>query len=92
MLQTLHTLQKQCYNIKHQGAPRLIQVLFGQTSLSKANEQERNSIKFYNNELNEDQKEAVRFSLTSPEIALIHGPPGKTSDLCEKDFFNTKSF
>lgn len=75
MLQALHSLKSICQNRK-QEAPRLIQVLFGQKTLSKPNEQQQRSVKFYNKDLNEDQKEAVRFSLTSPEVALIHGPPG----------------
>ena len=32
----------------------------------------------FDQKLNKDQKEAVRFALQSPEIALIHGPPGKS--------------
>jgi MoxR-like ATPase len=38
-----------------------------------------------NKNLNEDQKEAINFALTSPNIALIHGPPGtgKTMTVCE---------
>lgn len=78
MLQTLQALKSICIN-RRQEPPKLIQVLFGQRTLGKPNEQQQRSIKFYNNDLNEDQKEAVRFSLTSPEVALIHGPPGKFS-------------
>ncbi|OBZ81555.1 DNA polymerase alpha-associated DNA helicase A [Choanephora cucurbitarum] len=37
----------------------------------------------FDQKLNKDQKEAVRFALQSPEIALIHGPPGKTQTLVE---------
>jgi DNA polymerase alpha-associated DNA helicase A len=33
-------------------------------------------VKFADDTLNESQKEAVRFSLSVPEIAVIHGPPG----------------
>lgn len=34
------------------------------------------ALKWFNEDLNESQKEAVRFSLSSPSISLIHGPPG----------------
>ena len=33
-------------------------------------------VKFFDGTLNESQKDAVRFSLSAPELALIHGPPG----------------
>ncbi|TDL24612.1 P-loop containing nucleoside triphosphate hydrolase protein [Rickenella mellea] len=42
-------------------------------------------IEFYDEHLNESQKEAVHFALESPEVACIHGPPGtgKTHTLIE---------
>jgi hypothetical protein len=33
-------------------------------------------VKFIDETLNDSQKEAVRFCLSAPELALIHGPPG----------------
>ena len=43
------------------------------------------NISFFNNELNESQKDAVRFALEVNEIGLIHGPPGtgKTTTIVE---------
>lgn len=40
---------------------------------------------FTNPSLNDSQKEAIKFALASPDIALIHGPPGtgKTSTIVE---------
>lgn len=34
-------------------------------------------LQFFDDTLNDSQKDAVRFALASPEIALIHGPPGR---------------
>ena len=37
---------------------------------------ERQDVEFYDETLNDSQKDAVRLSIFAPEIALIHGPPG----------------
>ena len=37
---------------------------------------EKQDIEFYDETLNDSQKDAVRMSLSAPEIAIIHGPPG----------------
>ncbi|KAI8821978.1 uncharacterized protein EV422DRAFT_411537 [Fimicolochytrium jonesii] len=34
------------------------------------------NLTFFNDRINDSQKEAVRLAVGSPEIALIHGPPG----------------
>jgi len=34
------------------------------------------NLKFIDDTLNDSQKDAVRFALAAPELALIHGPPG----------------
>ena len=43
------------------------------------------NLTFFNHELNESQKDAVRFALEVNEIGLIHGPPGtgKTTTIVE---------
>lgn len=40
---------------------------------------------FINQNLDDSQKEAVKFSLNQPEVAVIHGPPGtgKTTTVTE---------
>ena len=52
----------------------LCNILLGRVKPSPA--VEIRDLKFTNETLNDSQKEAVRFSLAAPEIALIHGPPG----------------
>jgi DNA polymerase alpha-associated DNA helicase A len=43
------------------------------------------SLEFYDQNLNQSQKDAVKFCLEAPEVACIHGPPGtgKTHTLIE---------
>ncbi|CEP12707.1 hypothetical protein [Parasitella parasitica] len=71
MLKGLERLQKRC----EEGGSSLINVLLGQSDLSTA--MPSTDIDFFDQTLNESQKEAVRFALGSPEVALIHGPPGQ---------------
>lgn len=44
-----------------------------------------NTIEYYNESLNNSQKEAINFALKANELALIHGPPGtgKTTTVVE---------
>ncbi|VDI49271.1 ATP-dependent RNA/DNA helicase IGHMBP2, partial [Mytilus galloprovincialis] len=46
---------------------------------------ESKEIYYINSNLDESQKEAVRFALGQPEIAVVHGPPGtgKTTTIIE---------
>ena len=37
------------------------------------------NILYFDNTLNASQQEAVKFALESPEVACIHGPPGRQS-------------
>ncbi|KAF9011905.1 P-loop containing nucleoside triphosphate hydrolase protein [Cyathus striatus] len=61
----------------------LIQVLMGMIPLSPR--APINNLAFFDPNLNPSQKEAVKFCLSSPEVACIHGPPGtgKTHTLIE---------
>ena len=67
----------------------LINVLFEvfEPTFNESNERKNyiKNLNFFNNELNESQKDAVRFALEVNEIGLIHGPPGtgKTTTIVE---------
>jgi DNA polymerase alpha-associated DNA helicase A len=75
MLKGLERLQKRC----EEGGSPLMNVLLGQSSPSTV--QSMDDIVFFDDTLNDSQKEAVKFTLGSPEISLIHGPPG-VNDKC----------
>ncbi|KEY67609.1 hypothetical protein S7711_07806 [Stachybotrys chartarum IBT 7711] len=86
MSQTMQKLQK----MNEQEYSSFIRVLFGLSSpspipenLSTAPDAEK--MEWISPDLNDSQKEAIRFALASREIALIHGPPGtgKTHTLIE---------
>jgi DNA polymerase alpha-associated DNA helicase A len=63
----------------------LIRVLFGHSSPTPTPEDLDSpdsgvgKVEFIDGNLNEMQKEAIKFALVSGEIALIHGPPGVSS-------------
>lgn len=65
----------------------LIRVLFGLDSPTPlpANlenpETGAGKVDFFDPTLNDSQKDAVRFALASREVALIHGPPGVSSNM-----------
>ena len=68
----------------------LMRVLFGLSSPSSppsdaASTAEKKDLTFFDASLNDSQKEAIHFALASPQVALIHGPPGtgKTHTLIE---------
>ncbi|KAL1896605.1 hypothetical protein Sste5346_004639 [Sporothrix stenoceras] len=62
----------------------LMRVLFGLSSPGVAKTADID-VEWVDPTLNDSQKDAVRFALASPEVALIHGPPGtgKTHTLVE---------
>jgi DNA polymerase alpha-associated DNA helicase A len=77
MNQTMLRLQK----MEDAGYSNFIQVLFGLSSPSPAHEAST-EFEWFDATLNESQKSAIKFALASPEIALIHGPPGVSEDGC----------
>ncbi|KZV75712.1 P-loop containing nucleoside triphosphate hydrolase protein [Peniophora sp. CONT] len=62
---------------------RLTETLLGMTALSPRSKLD--TVSFFDPSLNPSQQEAIRFALSSNEIACIHGPPGtgKTHTLIE---------
>lgn len=63
----------------------LQRVLLGLSSSGKPDTNMVRDITFFDPTLNDSQKEAVKFALGMPELALLHGPPGtgKTYTLIE---------
>lgn len=56
-----------------------LECLFKETEcsgLGVLNTDEYSCMEFFDESLNESQREAIKFSLASPVISLIHGPPG----------------
>ncbi|KAL3061448.1 hypothetical protein OYC64_009590 [Pagothenia borchgrevinki] len=64
-------------------AANLIDVLFGDSTPSS--QTQPNEFKFFNSNLDDSQREAVSFTLSQRELAVIHGPPGtgKTTTVVE---------
>jgi ATP-dependent RNA/DNA helicase IGHMBP2 len=63
----------------------LVNVLFGIYEPTINEETNYEKIKYFNENLNPSQKEAIIFAMRSNELALIHGPPGtgKTTTVVE---------
>ncbi|ESN99731.1 hypothetical protein HELRODRAFT_176491 [Helobdella robusta] len=65
----------------------LLDVLFGSASLSPPLQggPDSDDLQFFNSNLDQSQREAVRFALRQRELAIIHGPPGtgKTTTVVE---------
>jgi hypothetical protein len=71
MLETLSTLMA---GINRTQSPLTLGLL-GQTKLKPSSNQDA-IINFFDKNLNDYQKDAVKFALGSSVISLIHGPPG----------------
>jgi DNA polymerase alpha-associated DNA helicase A len=54
---------------------KLVEVLLGLSPLSPLTAIDE--LKFFDPSLNPSQKAAVKFAMAAPELACIHGPPGK---------------
>lgn len=68
--------------LKREAIPRqdaLPHVLFGQRAPSAP--QDISDLQFFDETLNDSQKDAVRFALGANEVALVHGPPGVRASL-----------
>lgn len=77
MKQTMEKLQ----GMSEQEYSSFIRVLFGLSvptpiSSDLVNGPDAENIQWINPDLNDSQKDAIRFALASREVALIHGPPG----------------
>ena len=71
MNQTMQHMQK----MQDSDHTTLMRICFGlETPTPPADISE--GLTFFDETLNDSQKDAVRFALTSREVALIHGPPG----------------
>ena len=53
----------------------LMRILFG-LDRSTQTPQDLGDVQFFDDTLNDSQKDAIRFALASRDVALIHGPPG----------------
>ena len=72
-------------NMEESQYTALTRVLFGLNSPSpmptdpNGIESGIEKLEFFDQTLNDSQKDAIRFVLASREVALIHGPPGVSS-------------
>ena len=71
MNQTMGRLQK----MREDEYSSFVRVLFGLSSTTPV-EAGLEDLEWIDASLNDSQKDAIRFSLASREVALIHGPPG----------------
>lgn len=74
--------------VKSKNVSKLEEVLFELRILSEP--KDMTELNFKDTSLNEYQKDAIRFVLGSPEISLVHGPPGNRYSLIICESFYTK--
>ena len=74
MNQTMSRLQK----MKEDEYSSFLRVMFGLSSPSPVPEDliSEGDLEWVDPNLNDSQKDAIRFAIASKEVALIHGPPG----------------
>lgn len=79
MNQTMMRLQK----MREDEYSSFVRVLFGLESTSSvaSDLSDEGDVEWIDLDLNDSQKDAIRFSLASREVALIHGPPGVSTDI-----------
>lgn len=61
-----------------------MRVLLGLAEVSETTSTK--NLTFFDETLNDSQKEAIRFALEALDVACIHGPPGESSCLVYKVF------
>lgn len=71
MNQTMKKLEK----MEEREYTTLTRVLFGLDTITPVSH-ELEPVQFFDTNLNDSQRDAIRFALASKEMALIHGPPG----------------
>ena len=54
----------------------LARILFGLDTPTPVQQASEDDVKFFDETLDNSQRDAVKFALASREVALIHGPPG----------------
>lgn len=71
----MNQLMQRLEKMEERDQTTLIRILFSHESPSPVPTQ-LEEVHFFDNALNESQRDAVRFALASSKVALIHGPPG----------------
>lgn len=80
MNQTMKRLEK----MEEREYTTLTRVLFGLDTVAPVS-QEFEPVQFFDETLNDSQRDAIQFALASKDIALIHGPPGVGQSMISMD-------